>query len=157
MTMDPGMKKSMWRGIGWGVLAIFIALIVWIFTLPKIPKEEVASYNGLHWHAHLTIRVHGIDIRIPADIGTTGEHVDRPHTHDADNVLHYEIPGIALVKNITLKKFFDTWGKKFSNTCLVDECGTGTTTVTMRVNGEENFQYENYPIQDKDEIELILS
>jgi len=154
--MDAKTKRMMWRVVGWGTLLVIIAGIVWLFTLPKIPRDQVASYGGLHWHPHLSIKVYGKEIQIPANVGTTGEHVERPHTHDANNILHYEIPGIALVKDTTLKKFFDVWGKKLSSTCLVDECATGTSTVKMFVNGVPNTLYENYPIKDKDEIELIL-
>ncbi len=155
-NMDSKTKDTMWKVLGGGILLIFIAFMIWLFSLPKLPADEVAAYNGLHWHAQLNIKIKGEPITIPANVGTDGSHVARPHTHNADNILHYEIPGIARVKDLTLSKFFESWEKPFSSTCILDTCVTGTSTIKMTVNGTENTLYEKYPIKDKDLIEIVV-
>lgn len=132
--------------ISWGAFgAITIAGIAWLIAAqPPIPESDIVSRNGLHWHAQLAIYVKGVQQEIPANIGMLGNEMP-VHTHDATGEIHLEMSGLVRKTDITLGRFFKVWGK---------DMNSFGAKVEMTVNGKENTDYENYLMQDKDNIEL---
>ncbi len=116
----------------------------------SVPKDQVVSRIGLHWHPKVTITIKGKKQEIPANLGISGIH-QPVHTHDSSGTLHLEVSGLVTKDETKLGRFFQIWGKKFSSECLVDECGG---KVTMLVNGKGNKDFENYLMKDKDNIEI---
>lgn len=135
----------------WGtsiaMAVLIIGGLVWyVATRPPIPEGEIVSRSGFHWHPELTIYVKGAWQEIPANIGIGAVH--KPiHTHEDNKqgILHLEFQGMVRKQDIMLGEFFKNWGK---------DMRSFGTNMKMIVNGEENIEYENYIMQDKDKIEL---
>ena len=138
-------KKIASWGLGGGLAVAVIGGIVWYAaTRPPVPKSDVISRNGFHWHPELTIYVKGEKQEIPENIGIGAVH--QPiHTHDDAPLLHMEFQGLVRKQDTTLGQFFKNWGK---------DMRSFGTNMNMTVNGEENTEYENYIMHDKDNIEL---
>ncbi len=65
----------------------------------KIPKGPI------HWHPHVTILVKGESITIPPNVGLETAAHKPVHTHEADNILHWEVDN-PTVENMQLGYFF---------------------------------------------------
>ncbi len=115
----------------------------------KIPK------GAIHWHPHVTILIKGKPVTIPANLGLGSVH--KPvHTHETDNILHWEVQA-PTVKNMQLGYFFsDVWKKKFSSECVLDYCNGPDGTVKMFVNDVENTEFNHYMPRDGDEINIVF-
>lgn len=130
-----------------------------IFLFPNwgtsVPEEEIVSRNGLHSHARLDIEIMGdqVDIPINVGIGVTEKPI---HTHTERNRLHLEFSGQVRKSDIQLSKFFEIWGKRFNEECIFDRCNGSQGQLKMFVNGERNYEYGNYLMQDGDNIELVF-
>ncbi len=131
-------------GIGW--------LIVTTVRSPDAP--ELVSRRGIHWHLELSITIKGQAVEIPANIGVGGAAHQDMHTHRVNDQIHVEMNRAVRQDDIRLGKFFEIWGKQFSSRCVVDTCGDTEGAVKMTVNGQPSTEFENYPIQDKDRIEI---
>ncbi len=120
---------------------------------------EYNSKNQLHWHPELTIRINGQAQIIPANIGLTPTVHQPVHTHETDNVLHWEIfpPKTPTEQNMRLGYFFQIWGRKFNSQCILDSCGNEEKSVKMFVNSQPNTDFENYLVHDGDKIEIEYS
>lgn len=135
--------------IFWAVTSLAAAggLVWFIASQPKRPSSEIISRTGFHWHPTLTIYVKGEKQELPPNIGLGAIH--QPiHTHDDDNkdgVIHMEFQGLVQKEDTTLGQFFKNWDK---------DMRSFGTNMRMKVNDTENTEYENYPMQDKDKIEL---
>lgn len=129
------------------------ALAHYIKNQPKTPESDIISKTGFHWHPHLTITIKGDDQEIPADIGL-GITESPVHTHDATGTIHMEFPGLVTKDDTKLGKFFQVWGKQFNSNCIFDSCNGPDGKVKMFVNGEENSEFENYPMKEGDKIEI---
>ena len=137
------------------LVALVIAFFAWqIAKAPKLETSDVISKNGLHWHSTLTIKIKGETLTIPAEIGLGAVH-NPMHTHETDNVIHMEYPGLVTKKDLTLGRFFEVWNKKFDQNCIFENCASEKNKLTMLVNGEANSDFENYQMKDGDKIELI--
>lgn len=145
-------RKRRWKKItswslGSGTIVALIGGLVWyVATRPPIPESDIVSRSAFHWHPELTIYVKGEKQEIPENIGIGAVH--QPiHTHDdsGQGVVHMEFQGMARKQDITLGQFFKNWGK---------DIRTFGANMRMIVNGEENAEYENYVMKDKDRIEL---
>ncbi len=133
--------------IGGGIGTLF-----WYITnAPTVPEEDIISREKIHWHPELSIYIKGEKIEIPKEAGTSSI----VHTHDTTGTLHLH-PASKLVRKDTIKlgKFFELWDKQFSSTCILDSCNGDDGTVKMFVNGNENTEFENYLMQEKDKIEI---
>ncbi len=140
--------KKLIKWVGWSAFSIaIISGLVWLVaSQPKTPASDIISRSGLHWHAELTINVKGEKQKIPPNIGIGTVH--QPiHTHDDSNlgIVHMEFQGLARKQDITLGQFFKNWDK---------DIRSFGTNMKMMINGEENTEYENYIMGDKDKIEL---
>lgn len=107
---------------------------------------------AMHIHPQLSIMINGQDYEIPADIGISTGCMRPIHTHDATGTLHVEFPRVREVK---LGEFFKIWEKIFNADCIFEHCSGGEDQVKMFVNGEQNFDFENYVMRDLDRIEII--
>jgi hypothetical protein len=147
-------RRRLKRIIFWSlgiVLAIgaVSGLIWYISTRSPIQESDIISRNGFHWHPELTIYVKGEKQEISANIGLGAVH-SPIHTHAEDNkqgIIHMEFQGLVKKQDTTLNQFFKNWGK---------DIGSFGKNMKMMVNGKENTEYEDYPMQDKDKIELFF-
>ncbi len=116
----------------------------------RIPK------GAIHWHPHVTILVKGQSVTVPANVGLeTAAHMP-VHTHEADNILHWEVER-PTVENMQLGYFFNTvWKRKLSSECILDYCSGADGTVRMYVNGSPNGEFDHYMPRDGDEIKIVF-
>ena len=140
--------NGLFHWVGWGVLGlVVISGLFWlIVSQPKIAEADIVSRSGMHWHPELAIYVKGVKQELPANIGIGATH--QPiHTHDDSDqgIVHMEFQGLVRKQDITLGQFFKNWGK---------DIRSFGTDMKMVVDGEENVEYENYLMGDKDKIEL---
>ena len=127
----------------------------WIFQQEPISESDIISRQGIHWHSDLSVKILGQYQDIPANIGlgVTERYI---HTHDSDGVIHMEFPRLVRKEDIRLSQFFNIWGKEFNEDCIFDRCSGLDGKVKMFVNGEPNYEFENYIMQDKDKIEIVF-
>lgn len=118
-----------------------------------VSESEIVSRRGIHWHPHLTIYIKGEKVVIPADIGLGPVHA-KMHTHKENDDIHMEMSGLVTKDETKLGKFFQIWGKEFSSQCIFDKCNGPDGTVKMTVNGQKNEDFTDYPMKDKDLIEI---
>lgn len=146
--MQSRQRKKIISRVAWGVFGVAIVggLIWLVASAPKTSEGDILSRTGFHWHPELTIYVKGEKQEFPSNIGIGAVH--QPiHTHDDSNqgIVHMEFQGMARKENATLGQFFKNWGK---------DINSFGANMKMTVNGEENTEYENYVMRDKDKIEL---
>ena len=127
---------------------LLVGGLIWYIAVsrPSISEGDIVSRSGFHWHTELAIYVKGEKQEIPANIGIGAVH--QPiHTHDDSDkgIIHLEFQGLVRKQVITLGQFFKNWD---------NDLRSFGTNIKMTVNGEENTEYENYIMQDKDKIEL---
>src|SRR3989344_9628813 len=122
-------------------------------TIPQQP---------IHWHPKLKIIINGEEQIISTGIGInigksmdyeiSGMRMSPTHTHESDGTIHLEnLNPRSKPETLTLGYFFYVWDKPFNSTCIFDYC-TNNGTLTMYVNGQENNEFQNYLMRDKDEI-----
>ncbi len=129
--------------------------VLFLVTRPSSPPLAIISQQGIHWHAGLTIKILGQYQEIPANIGI--DITERPiHTHKLDDIIHMEFSGLVKEDDIRIGRFFEIWGRKFSQECIFDKCNGTGGEVKMLVNGKPNFEFENYIMRDEDKIEIIF-
>lgn len=146
----------------WTIFIILTGIIFygvfWMFgsinNYNLVDEEELdfeAPKEAIHWHPKLTILINGEIQSIPSNIGIGSVHFPI-HTHEdsTQGILHME-NNRPTKETVTLGYFFEVWGKKFSKDCIFDYC-TDKGTLDMYVNGEENFDFEKYFMQDNDNI-----
>lgn len=115
--------------------------------IPKVP---------IHWHPHVTILIKGKSLTVPANVGLQPSAHMPVHTHEADNILHWEVDR-PTVDNMQLGYFFNTvWKKKLSSECVLDYCSGPDGTVKMYVNGSPNGEFDHYMPRDGDEIKIVF-
>ena len=140
--------KKLTKWVGWSAFSVAIigGLVWYAATRPPIPESDIVSRSAFHWHPELAIYVKGEKQELPPNIGIGAVH--QPiHTHDDSNqgIIHMEFQGLTRKQDTTLGQFFGNWDKDI-NSFGVD--------MKMTVNGEENIEYGDYVMQDKDKIEL---
>ena len=143
-------KRRTQRIVNWTISLALVILpvggLIWYgATRPSVPESDIASRVGLHWHPELTIYAKGVKQSMPANLGAGGSYMASIHTHQADGVIHLEFQGLVRKSDIALGQLFKSWGK---------DIRSFGTNMKMTVNGQENTEYENYIMQDKDKIEL---
>ena len=137
------------------ILLLGVSLFLWkTRTINEGPITQQCVRHGpkgIHIHPHLEILIDGIPQKIPADIGVISISCMRPiHTHDDSGILHIES---KMIQDFTLGDFFAIWNKTIHKSCIFEYC-TGQGTLRMYVNGQENNEFENYIMRDKDEIKI---
>ncbi len=144
----------------WGIPLVLMALVGAGFVRsPKNsnPEDPLISRRGIHWHPNLSITIKGEPVTIPANIGVGGAVHKDIHTHKANDTLHVEMNRAVRQDDVRVKNFFDIWGERFTSECILDVCNGEDGTVKMLVNGEENFEFENYLMQEGDRIEIMYA
>ncbi|MEC9120803.1 MAG: hypothetical protein VYC33_05730 [Candidatus Thermoplasmatota archaeon] len=113
------------------------------------------SGNINHIHATLSISINDEDVAIPEDVGIQDSVCPNGmrgvHTHDNTGRLHIETPGQM---NATIGAFFAIWGEEFDDRHILNHVANDNNEVVMFVNGQQNFEYENYVMVDGDVIEI---
>jgi hypothetical protein len=113
-------------------------------------EEGQVSY---HIHVRLSIVANGERVPIPANIGIAPGCTWPIHTHDAGGTIHIESP---VYYPFTLGDFFNVWGKPFDSTRVLDFQVGPRHSLRMFVNGAQNLQFQNYVLQDGDEIQIVF-
>ena len=142
------------------VLALLIMLsLLWASTwLYNYLGLAVVSGHTIHWHTDLEVNIKGRRVIIPASVGIKGQ-LSNPseiHTHEADNIIHWHNEGPVRQRDVRIGNFFKLWGEEFDKDHIMGNTRGRDGLMYMLVNGEVNHQYDRYPIQDGDRIEIIL-
>lgn len=152
---NRAVKRALKIGAAIAIAGGSIGSFVWYAaSRPPVPENEIISQRGIHWHPELTITIKGQKQEIPANLGLGAIH--QPiHTHDSTGVLHLEIQRLVRRDDTKLGRFFKIWGKEFNLNCIFDSCNGAEGKMTIKVNGNENTEFENYEMKDKDKIEIL--
>lgn len=153
-----GTTRKIQRVSLWGFVILLVGgAISWLVwqgaSQPPTPVSDIVSKNGLHWHPQLTITIKGTEETIPKNIGLGAVH-GQIHTHEDLPIIHLEMQGTVTKDELRLGEFFKAWGKQFSATCVLDACNGPDGQVTMTVNGKPNTEFDQYLMQDKDQIDI---
>ena len=109
-----------------------------------------------HYHPILNIIIDGNIVEIPANVGIEDSYCPNGmrgiHTHDSTGKLHVEIPDSDY--NATVGAFFEIWGMEFDENHILNKVANEENEVVMFVNGIQNDDYENYVMEDGDQIEI---
>lgn len=136
-------------------------------SMEQAPPGAVSA-AGIHWHPEISISIKGQRQPIPANIGIGMQYAGRPlydpmmmmtnmHTHDGSGQIHWEVmEGPVKEDDVRLKQFFAVWGKTFTRECIFEYCNGPDGTLSMKVNGQDNLDFENYLVKDTDKIEIIF-
>lgn len=127
-----------------------------------------------HIHADLSVFVNGLrQSDPPNEIGVestdaSGTVFTSPvHTHGADGRIHvHPVNGAAATEFTTVGDFFETWRTNaglagnnpdaiFNANQIYENVADQNYDIQMFVNGLPNFDYENYVIEDEDEIVIV--
>ena len=128
---------------------------LFLATRPSPSEAEIIPGQGIHWHTELSITILGQKQVIPDNVGSGIIH--QPiHTHEEDNIIHLEFDGSVRKDDIRLGRFFEIWNRQFNQDCIFTSCNGAEGTVKMFVNGEPNFEFENYAMRDEDKIAIIF-
>lgn len=140
-------------------LIILIAIFLIFFRNNEEKEQDILSLNlkehknlNMHIHPIVNIDILGEKIPIPSDVGISQGQMKVIHTHDENGKLHIESP---IARQFYLKDFFTIWGKTFNSTCILDNCIDDKHKITVLVNGIENGQYEDIPLNDHDRIMIF--
>lgn len=121
------------------------------------------SSESIHRHVDLAIEIHGEPHPIPKGVGIGTQYSDSPyyhsgmemtsiHTHDDSGTIHWEIEGRSPKDGeLRLGAFFDIWNKPFTANRLFDHT-TDDGTLTMVVDDSPNDQFDEYRIEDGDDV-----
>lgn len=136
----------------WGLYSLIVGMNEEKTVIDKSKLNFEAPTNAIHWHPILTITIDGKNKIIPTNIGITSNVHYPTHTHDTSGTIHLE-NNRPTKETVTLGYFFKVWGKRLSKDCIFDYC-TDKGELKMYVNGKENFEFENYFMQDNDKIRI---
>jgi len=131
--------------------ALAFAGLVLAYIVISLPDTPTVASEAIHWHARVEILINSQDIPIPANVGLSETRQEVQHTHDWDNVIHIE--AVPSEENLRLGKFFEIWAVRFTKNCLFQFCNED---MRMFVNGEESFDFDDYIMQDGDEILITV-
>jgi len=140
-----------------GIITVIAFIGIGVFAYMTQPKPITLKTNReialtcttdmatqFHIHPVLKIVINGQNQEIPKDIGITPSCMNSLHTHDNTGEIHVEAPE---KRDFNLSDFFAVWGK---------DMRSFGKNMKMTVNGQENTEYENYLMNDHDQIELIF-
>ena len=137
------------------LILILVAGLIgfFIYNKSRPADADVISKQGLHWHPELSIEIKGQKQEIPANLGIGLVHAPI-HTHDNSGIIHLELDGLVKKNDIRLNQFFKIWGRQFNLNCIFEFCSGPDGAVKMFVNGQENKEFKDYQMRDKDKIEI---
>ncbi len=140
------------------VFAVFILFLYYVKNNYYVSTPYTSS--EVHWHTSIDLFVCG---EKRDDLNKLGkvQHVGGSllHTH-GDGIAHIE-GRILKQEDITLGKFFDNVGLKFSDSQILDKkngdsCNENPGKVKMLVNGQENTDFRNWVLKDGDAIKIMF-
>jgi hypothetical protein len=147
-------------GISFATMAILIGGVFFLSQERKppesVPRSDIVAENGIHWHPKLAIYIKGKKYELEDGIGIGAVH-QKIHTHSEDykeGVIHMEMSGLVTKEDTKLGNFFKIWGKPFSKTQILDKKNGEEGKVSMKINGKQNSEFENYHMRDGDMIEI---
>jgi len=150
-------KKSSKVVLVWLIVLGVLGVLAWTFVRPPKAREgEILADNGVHWHIELSIFIDGAQVEVPANIGlkTPGIHPGQMHTHEPDNLIHAEKPGVVTSDDMRLKEFFRIWNRDFSSDTILGNKVNEEKSITFLVDGEESQDFEEYVLQDGARVEI---
>lgn len=120
----------------------------------------VAFFSEVHEHADFAVYINGQQLNFSQQqymhddvVNETGPMslADKVHLHDmAGTIVHKH------AADVTWGMFFSTINITFNSTCFAfnnaSYCDNATGSLRMFVNGKQNFEYGNYPINDLDRV-----
>ena len=134
-----------------------------------LPDMAAGSFGDsaeepLHWHPKVSIEVDGQMQQIPKGIGifvgkvmdtdVSGMQMSPIHTHEDDGTIHMEQMKPE-TRTTRLGYLFEVWDERFDSQCIFEYCSGGGKSLRMFVNGEENFEFDDYVPMDKDDIKIV--
>tara|TARA_B100001113_G_scaffold1572_1_gene1392 strand:- start:273 stop:794 length:522 start_codon:yes stop_codon:yes gene_type:complete len=122
----------------------------------QIANVCLADHNSLstHDHAQLVIVINGTEVDIESNIGIGDPDCNGMkgiHTHDNTGRLHIETPSPMPAP---LGAFFEIWGESFSEDEIMGHKSDQSHEIILTVNGEVNQLYDEYRMQDGDQIHI---
>ncbi len=117
-------------------------------ALSCLPQE----YTVQHIHPVLTLTINGQKQEVPPNIGIQNNCMHPLHTHDTVGTIHEESPE---PRDYTLGDFFAVWGKVFGPDQIFDSKADAAHKIRMSVNGQDNTEFGNYVMKDKDDIQIF--
>jgi ELWxxDGT repeat protein/VCBS repeat-containing protein len=117
--------------------------------------------------ARLSIWIDGQQVAVPANIGRNGTTKLSQITTTTANTIRVEPINSETLGEVTLEDFFETWrtnagqagnnaSARLSDTQLMGSTEDATKTVKMFVNGQLRTDYEDYVVQNGDQIVLVF-
>jgi hypothetical protein len=134
---------------------VIVSISLFLAGRPPSSESAIISDEGIHWHTELSITILGQEQVIPGNVGL-GITEQPIHTHDEGNIIHLEFAGSVKEDDIRLGRFFEVWGRQFNQNCIFTNCNGDEGTVKMFVNGEPNFEFENYVMRHEDKVAIIF-
>ncbi len=143
------------------IIALFFVMwIIWMLVGAFINPKQVKSTNGtqqVHWHMPISYNL----CWDTSQLKDSGEH-GKLHGHD-DKQVHVEWFVNMDKRDETLWAFFKSANIPFSQTQIGkykngDTCSWSDTPwrVSVMINWQENTEFENYILNDKDTIKIIF-
>src|SRR3989344_2631302 len=138
------------------ILLFSILFIYLIYFLISNSYQESYTKGPVHWHATVNVFICDIEIELPRPSGENELGSPLLHTHE-DGLIHIE-GKVWKKEDITLGKYFEAIGLKFTNEQILnykngDLCKNGNGKVKLFVDGQENFELNNYVVRDGDKYE----
>ncbi len=143
------------------LIAVFAIFILFVYYVKNNYYVETPYTSGeVHWHTSIDIFVCG---QKRDDLNNLGkvQHVGNSllHTH-GDGIAHIE-GRILKQEDITLGRFFDSVGLKFSDSQILDKkngdlCNETSGKVKMFVNNQENTEFRNRVLKDGDALKIVF-
>lgn len=115
---------------------------------------ERADTPAVHFHAHLDIFVDGRRVRVPKDIGISGDASSALHTHTDSGILHVETDDKAAV--FTLGQLFTEWGVQLSDVCIGQYCAPNESAEVIINGGRWTGKVADVQLSPFDEIAIVI-
>ncbi len=141
-------KDSQKKFVKYAIAIIIVALVLsGLYKIINNVRSFQPDHKGFfHWHANINMFVCGEEAALKCPSGMCGTMLNHHHN---DQIIHMEGSVLAKKEDISLGKFFDTIGIKFSETEITDKkngdiCNGKPAKVNLYVNGQLNNEYRNY-------------
>jgi hypothetical protein len=150
--------KKNWLYWGIGILLVVTIVLFYMNNRSAEPKNvldiNLAEHKNLALHIHpkVTIEINGENYPIPSNVGISAAGMRVIHTHESDGTLHIESP---FPHQFYLEDFFTIWGKRLTDSCVMEYCEDEGNSLTVYVNGEVSSLKGLTPFYDQDQIRIV--
>lgn len=159
-----------------GAIIIIVVIIIAYLQYSSTDNEKyntrglIFPLGNIHWHPIPTITVCGQDVSLPDVLAILGPGAGPEsyigtadlHIHPGDPAFHMELDA-SVPSQITLGLAMHNIGYTFSSTTLMnkkngDICPDSNSPgrVSVILNGQPNYDYENLVMEDGDQIHMIF-